>query len=203
MSTGSKPRGAVAMAPEFTWLNPPPVWSGDAAALSLETGETTDFWRETFYGFVRDSGHAWLAPVKGDFTARLAVTGRYSALYDQAGMMLRCGETCWIKAGIEFTDGLMHFSTVVSAPRSDWSVIPLPEATPETVVGVRITRHGDAVRVQYALDGGAWRMARLCPFPEGPAEVGPMACSPTRAGFVAHFKDVAIGPPIARDLHES
>lgn len=203
MSTGLKPRGGAALAPEFVWLNPPPVWSGDATVLSLETGETTDFWRETFYGFVRDSGHAWLASVNGDFTARLNVTACYSALYDQAGMLLRCGEACWIKAGIEFTDGLMHFSTVVTSPRSDWSVIPLPDATPETVVGVRITRHDDAVRVQYAVDGGSWRMARLCPFPDGPAEVGPMACSPTRAGFVAHFTDIAIEPPIPRALHEA
>jgi regulation of enolase protein 1 (concanavalin A-like superfamily) len=190
------------MAHEFEWLNPPPRWSGDADALAVETGETTDFWRDTFYGFTRDSGHAWLAPVDGDFSASLEVTGDYAALYDQAGLMLRQGPERWIKAGIEFTDGLMHFSTVVTGPRSDWSVIPLPEAVPATVVGVRVTRHGDAARVQYALDGGPWRMARLAPFPEGPARVGPMACSPQRAGFSARFTAVRIGPPIARALHE-
>lgn len=189
------------MAHDFTWLNPPPVWAGDADGLSVETGEATDFWRETFYGFTRDSGHAWLAPVEGDFTASLTVTGDYAALYDQAGMMLRRDADGWIKAGIEFTDGLMHFSTVVTGPRSDWSVIPLPGAGPQTAVGVRITRHGDAVRVQYALDGGPWRMARLAPFPDGPARVGPMACSPQRAGFSARFEAVRIGPPISRELH--
>jgi regulation of enolase protein 1 (concanavalin A-like superfamily) len=190
------------MAHEFEWLNPPPAWSGDAAGLTVETGVETDFWRDTFYGFTRDSGHAWLAPVDGDFSASLVVTGDYSALYDQAGLMLRRDAETWIKAGIEFTDGLMHFSTVVTGPRSDWSVVPLPEATPATAVAVRVTRHGDAARVQYALDGGAWRMARLAPFPEGPARVGPMACSPQRGGFTARFRDVSIGPPIARALHE-
>jgi uncharacterized protein len=190
------------MADDFAWLNPPPGWSGDAGGLSVETGETTDFWRDTFYGFTRDSGHAWLAPVEGDFSASLSVAGGYSALYDQAGLMLRQDASCWIKAGIEFTDGLMHFSTVVTAPRSDWSMIPLPGASPATVVAVRITRHGDAARVQYALDGGSWRMARLAPFPEGPARVGPMACSPTRGGFAARFTAIRIGPPIPRALHE-
>jgi uncharacterized protein len=189
------------MVHDFAWLNEPPAWSGDADGLAVETGETTDFWRDTFYGFTRDSGHAWLAPVDGDFTASATVTGGYSALYDQAGLMLRRDAGCWIKAGIEFTDGLMHFSTVVTGPRSDWSVIPLPGARPETVVGVRVTRHGDAARVQYALDGGPWAMARLAPFPAGPARVGPMACSPTRAGFAARFAEVRIGPPIARTLH--
>lgn len=189
------------MAPDFRWLNPPPGWSGTAASLTLTTGEATDFWRDTFYGFFRDSGHAWLAPVDGDFTASLTVTGDYQALYDQAGLLLRKDASVWIKAGIEYTDGLMHFSTVVTGPRSDWSVIPLPDATPQTPIGVRITRHGDAARVQYAVDGGPWHMARLAPFPAGPARIGPMACSPERAGFTARFTDTRIGPPIDRTLH--
>lgn len=28
-----------------------------------------------------------------------------------------------------------------------------------------------------------------------------MACSPERAGFRAVFKDLVVGPPIARNLH--
>lgn len=194
------------MTAEFDWLNPPPVWSGDAAALEIVTGDRTDFWRDTFYGFRRDSGHAWLAPVTGDFTVSVRFRGDYSALYDQAGLMLRRDASTWIKTGIEYTDGLMHFSTVVTGPRSDWSVIPLPEATPATEVAARLTRHGDAVRVQYALgtaEGmGPWRMARLAPFPAGPAHTGLMACSPERAGFHVRFVDLSIGPSIDRRLHD-
>jgi regulation of enolase protein 1 (concanavalin A-like superfamily) len=186
----------------FEWLNPPPAWSGDARALALETGAGTDFWRETFYGFVRDSGHAWLAPVEGDFSLAVRFRGEYQALYDQAGLMLRRDAAAWIKTGVEYTDGAMHFSVVVTGARSDWSVIPLPEATPETEVAARLTRHGDAVRVQYALDGGPWRMARLAPFAEGRAAAGIMACSPERAGFRARFEGLEIGPPIARKLHD-
>jgi regulation of enolase protein 1 (concanavalin A-like superfamily) len=190
------------VAGEFTWLNPPPRWSGDAGGLELETGEGTDFWRETFYGFVRDSGHAWLAPVAGDFSLAARFRGGYEALYDQAGLMLRRDAREWIKAGVEFTDGAMHFSVVVTGPRSDWSVIPLAGATPATEVAARLTRHGDAVRVQYALDGGPWRMARLAPFGDGPALAGVMACSPERAGFRARFEGIEVGPPIARRLHD-
>lgn len=158
----------------FAWLNPPPVWSGDVTALDLQTGETTDFWRDTFYGFVRDTGHAWLAPVTGDFSLSARFTGAYAALYDQAGLMLRRDSATWIKAGIEYTDGLMHFSVVVTGPRSDWSVIPLPDATPESVVSARLTRHEDAVRVQYRLGGHhgrwpGWRLSRS--IPPGPASL--------------------------------
>ncbi len=185
----------------YHWLNEPSEWHGDAANLWMKTGENTDFWRETFYGFIRDSGHAWLQPVSGDFSASVTIRGDYRALYDQAGIMLRIDETRWIKAGIEFTDGLMHFSVVVTRGVSDWSVIPLPDAAPDWPVFVRLTRHGDAVRVQFHLGDGAWQMARLCPFPADEAMIGVTACSPERSGFEARFVDFSIGAPISRQLH--
>jgi regulation of enolase protein 1 (concanavalin A-like superfamily) len=190
------------MANEFHWLNEPPEWQGDAKALTLTTGDATDFWQETFYGFKRDSGHAWLRPVSGDFSAVVTIKGDYEELYDQAGMMLRIDETHWIKTGIEFTDGLMHFSVVVTRDVSDWSVIPLHQASPDTAVHVRLTRHGDAVRVQFHLGDGAWQMARLCPFSAAEAFIGVTACSPERAGFQARFEDFDVGPPISRSLHD-
>lgn len=186
---------------KFRWLNEPADWQGDASALELSTGDTTDFWRKTFYGFVRDNGHAFIRPVSGDFTASALVLGDYEALYDQAGLFLRIDEARWIKAGIEFTDGLMHFSVVVTNGVSDWSIIPLHGAKPADPLSVRLTRHDDAVRVQFSLGGAPWQMARLCPFPADDAEVGVMACSPQRAGFSARFRDVKIGPPISRELH--
>lgn len=185
----------------FTWLNPPPAWTGDAGRLELTTGAETDFWQTTFYGFQRNSGHAYLAPVSGDFTLSARVRGEYEALYDQAGLMLYLDEKNWIKTGIEYTDGLMHFSVVVTRDVSDWSVIPLPHATPADELKVRLTRHDDAVRIQYAIGATDWQMARLAPFPLADARAGVMACSPQRAGFRAVFRDVGIGVPIARQLH--
>ena len=49
------------MSDEFHWLNPPANWSGDAGRLEFSTDAKTDFWRETFYGFVHDNGHAYTA----------------------------------------------------------------------------------------------------------------------------------------------
>ena len=186
----------------FAWLNEPAAWQGDLADLDLATDAATDFWRETFYGFVRDNGHALLRPVTGDFTAVAVVTGAYEHLYDQAGLMLRVDERNWIKTGVEFTDGMMHFSVVVTRDVSDWSVVPLPAAGPDDEIGVRLTRHGDAVRIQYSVAGAPWQMARLAAFASVQARVGVMACSPERAGFQARFRDISVGPPIARKLHD-
>lgn len=85
---------------------------------------------------------------------------------------------------------------------SDWSVIPLPDAKPEDEVAIRLTRHDDAVRVQFAIGGASWQLARLAPFTGEKAEIGMMACSPERAGFRATFRDLMIGRAIDRSLHE-
>jgi regulation of enolase protein 1 (concanavalin A-like superfamily) len=186
---------------EFLWVNEPPEWRLRDDGLELVTAAGSDFWQRTFYGFQRDSGHARLTAVSGDFTAAVVIRANYLALYDQAGLMLRVDEEHWIKAGIEFTDGLMHFSVVVTSGVSDWSVIPLHQASSDTAVHVRLTRHDNAVHVQFHLGDGHWQMARLCPFPSDDAMVGMTACSPERAGFEARFEGFSLGPAIDRKLH--
>jgi len=185
----------------FEWHNKPADVGSDTDGLWLTTDDHTDFWQQTFYGFERDNGHAYLTSISGDFTASVTVRGDYQCLYDQAGLMLRIDHAHWVKTGIEFTDGLMHFSVVVTNGRSDWSVVPLYGSSVEDEVHVRLTRHGSAVRVQYALNDASWQLARLAPFDAKDARVGIMACSPERAGFRASFRDLSIGPSIAKDLH--
>lgn len=184
----------------MTWLNPPALAAETAGGLTVTTADKTDFWRETFYGFIRHSGHHLAHPIIGDFTARVTITADYQALYDQAGLMLRLSDTHWIKAGIEHTDGQPVFSTVVTNGQSDWATLPL--AFPASPITLRLSRHGSAIRVDLQEPSGLWRMARLAHLPDGPAMIGPMACSPERAGFTATFSNYTCGPAIPRTLHE-
>ena len=39
------------------WLNELPVWSIERGTLVASSGLESDFWRETFDGFIRDDGH--------------------------------------------------------------------------------------------------------------------------------------------------
>lgn len=186
---------------EMEWLNPPPVCTTGPAGLSVTTGPATDFWRETFYGFTRDSGHFLHHPVRGDFSVLVTITARYEALYDQAGLMLRLSESHWIKAGVELTDGQPMFSTVVTNGRSDWATTPLTCASPLTL---RLTRHAEAIRIDLRDTSNVWRMARLGYLPpDNPAHIGIMVCSPEREGFTATFSDYHCGPAIPRTLHEA
>ena len=114
---------------DMRWLNEPPEWSVDDDLLSVTTGERTDFWRETHYGFVRDNGHFFYTETEGDFSAEATFSAEYEHLYDQAGLMLRLNERYWIKAGVEYSDGERLLSTVVTRERSDWSVTSLDADT--------------------------------------------------------------------------
>jgi regulation of enolase protein 1 (concanavalin A-like superfamily) len=182
------------------WLNQVPTWKENGNTLSVPTGMGTDFWRVTFYDFVRETGHFYFDTITGDFRAGVSFSGEYKALYDQAGLMIRLNEENWIKARIESTDRKQHFSAAVPRGSSDWSLLPLSDNPSQ--VWLRLTWHVDTVRIQYSLNGEVYYLLRLAPFPAiGSSLVGMMYCSPKRAGFQAHFSDFLIGPPISKELH--
>jgi uncharacterized protein len=178
------------------WLNEPPDWRDEDGTLSVVTGDRTDFWRKTHYGFIRDDGHCRHLPVAGDFSASVAFRGDYTDLYDQAGLMLRLDAETWVKAGIEFVAGRRMLSAVVTRDASDWSTMPLPVEA--DWLRLRLTRIGSAVHVHWAVDAAEpkYRMLRLAFFPSGAGVVGPMCCSPQRAGFTARFRDFRVGPAV-------
>ena len=188
------------------WMNEP-RWSlearleahgMDTQSLRVQTDDHTDFWRETHYGFVRDSGHFLHTGPMHDFTAQVRVEGQYQSLYDQAGLMVRSGPEQWVKAGVEFV-GEQQVSAVVTREFSDWNVRPvgLPDH-----IDLKLTRRGNALSVQVRLPGHGWGLLRLAYYPpQLPAEVGIYACSPERAGFEVQFSSFQLGPPDAGALY--
>lgn len=49
------------MQPYFHWINEPAEWRRDSDGLTVVTNKHTDFWRHTWYGFERFSGHLYAA----------------------------------------------------------------------------------------------------------------------------------------------
>ena len=183
------------------WLNEPPAYRIDGDALNVVTGENTDFWRITSYGFIRDNGHFLARPVAGEFTAQIRVRAAFKDLYDQAGLMVRIDERRWIKAGVELSDGHLMMSTVLTNDKSDWAVMPAPALTDGFQLRVTVGR--GVVRVQYSVDGIAWPLLRLAPFPVCDGYlVGPMCCTPQRAGLEVTFSEFSVGPALGKDLHD-
>jgi uncharacterized protein len=192
--------GPIAFLNDATWLNLPAGLSHDDDQLTMTTGTETDFWRDTFYGFRRDNGHFFGAVAPSDFTAHVTFEGDYTTLYDQAGLMLRLDAKTWLKAGIEYSDGMTNFSTVITRGGSDWSVVAVPAVSgPQRL---RLTRQGKAVLLHFLNVRGDWQMMRVADFPAtAGAQLGPMACSPKRGGFTARFTEFTVGPVTDQPLH--
>ncbi|MEQ7416229.1 DUF1349 domain-containing protein [Xanthomonas campestris pv. campestris] len=185
-----------------TWLNPPKVHRvlpGDV--LDVVTDKGTDFWRETHYGFTRDSGHFLGIKAPSRFTCQLRIRGKFEQLYDQAGIMVRVNERQWVKAGIELSDGRAMLSSVLTDGTSDWAT-GLYEADASDF-WMRATVDKGVLRLQVSRDGTYWPLVRLCPFPVADSYlVGPMTCTPEREGLRVQFSDWTLGPVLGKDLHD-
>ena len=183
------------------WLNEPEHWTADGDSLRIVTGNASDFWRETHYGFTRDSGHFLGFQTADAFTAELRVQGNFTALYDQAGIMVRVDAQHWVKAGIELSDGRAMLSSVLTHGQSDWTTAPYAHDAGD--FRLRATVSNGVLRLQVSPDGKLGPLLRRAPFPKVKSYlVGPMACTPERAGLEVSFSAFQLTPPLGKDLHD-
>jgi hypothetical protein len=176
---------------EFKWMTAPLSWSEDKGVIRLKTDPETDFWRKTHYGFIKDNGHFLYTLQPGDFELSLKFSGKYTDLYDQAGLMILLDSENWIKAGVEFVEGIQNASVVVTRDCSDWSVTAL-EGMPASFF-VKARRGSDYVEISYSLDGKDFILLRQAYFPPSPSlQIGLMAASPKGIGFEVTFDALQI-----------
>ena len=175
----------------MTWLNEPAHVHYSEGVLSARSRGKTDFWRKTFYGYINDNGHFMHLPVTGDFTFQARIDGNYSALYDQAGLMVRLDEKRWMKCGSELVDNKRWASVVFTHDFSDWST--LEDLTQRGAVYWRVVRQKDSIEAKCSLDGEKYITVRQGYFPaREKVLVGVMCCSPEGQGFDATFDQLLL-----------
>jgi len=168
------------------WYNEPASWSREGDRILVRADPHTDFWRKTHGGAVRDNGHFYFQRTEGSFLAEVQITGRYSSLYDQAGLMVRGDARHWLKCGIEYLDGVQQASVVCTREWSDWSIVALSDAP---TVWIRAEYRVPMVEVHYSMDGRKYSMIRQAHLPDSPhMRVGLMIACPTGDGFEAIFE---------------
>jgi len=176
---------------KMQWFNQPKKWNIDENKLSIFVTPKTDYWRITHYGFTVDDGPFLYETLGGEFEVKVKITGDYKTRYDQMGLMLRIDEKTWLKSGVEFVNGKINISAVVTNERSDWSVIELPNKP--NFIWLKIVRKLDAVVFFYSFNDKLYTMMRLAYFPNNkPVMVGMTAASPDGEGFDAVFENFEI-----------
>lgn len=173
------------------WYNAPEKFVIGENRIEINVEAKTDFWRITHYDFIRDNGHFLYEERSGDFIATVKLTGYYTDLYDQAGLMIRTDERNWIKTGIEYVHGIQNVSAVVTREFSDWSVAP--QKTNPEAIWLKLTRKDDYVEISYSFDRHHFDLLRIAYFPPAvPVQIGPMAAAPEGNGFRVVFEDLQV-----------
>ncbi len=173
------------------WYNEAPQWADHGETVTMQSGAMTDFWRLTHSGITADNGHFYYQRQTGDFVARVKISGKYNALYDQAGLMVRVDESNWLKCGIEYIDGIQRASAVVTRDYSDWSMLSLPN-NPASL-WLRVKRQGSTIEIEYSLDGADYQLLRQTYLSAAQTmNVGLMCAAPVGIGFPVTFEDFTI-----------
>ena len=168
------------------WLNPPAEAVHENSHLKVTTIHESDFWRNTSYGFVHDSGHALLTDFPAHSSMEVTFILDYSGQFDQAGIIVHSDSQHWIKAGVESADGLPQVGAVVTSINSDWSLAPVADWFGKEVT-VRASRTTDALTIR-ARCGEDDQLIRLAPIDSSLSwSAGPHCASPVSRSLDATF----------------
>jgi regulation of enolase protein 1 (concanavalin A-like superfamily) len=168
------------------WLNPPVHVVQESSQLKVTAAHESDFWRNTSYGFVHDSGHALLKEFPAHSSMEVTFVLNYSGQFDQAGIIVYSDSQHWIKAGVESADGFPQVGAVVTSINSDWSLAPVPTWVGKQVT-VRASRTTDALTIR-ARCGEDDQLIRLAPIDASlPMSAGPHCASPVSTSLEVTF----------------
>lgn len=178
---------------DFYWFNQP-AKTRFGAGLEIFTGEQTDFWQNTHYGFQRDNGHCLFTRRAGDFALMTQVEFRPQEKYDQCGLMVRIDALNWIKVSTEYEndDCCRLGSVVTNLGYSDWATQDI--SSDHTEMWYRISKHGNDFLLENSYDGHNWLQLRITHLHKSTEQhqVGVYACSPLGRDFWCRFKQLRI-----------
>ena len=174
---------------KLSWHQEPTNWFLKDEQLQIFPDASTDFWQKPHYGFQADNGHFLYSIVNGDFVIETHVHCNFIHQYDQAGLMVRISDQCWIKTAVEFEpeEANKLGAVVTNHGFSDWSTQNVEDSLSN--YKLRIIRKGSDYKVEYFdLISNDWVQIRMFHlFDEPLVMAGVYACSPKEAPFSARF----------------
>lgn len=182
------------------------------ASLTLHTVSGTDAWSNTYYNFPDPMNNVHFCGIsvedREEVVLEATVCVEPTGRYDQAGVMVRVSDRCWLKASIEFIpDGPSHFGAVVTnGGWSDWSTQDVEPLRREegggsgallTAAQYRVHRlaGGDYVVEGRMCDevgvprGDRWSQLRLCHLHDDPWGAEHPGCGTGGSGCPPHGEE--------------
>ena len=181
---------------QFQWTRPPKTYRVEDDRVEIVTQPHTDLWQRTYYHFRNDSAPLFQMEmdetyfsflVKADFSGS-------SRRFDQCGLVLYLDSENWLKASVEYEDGVyQHLGSVVTNEGySDWATTAISSEIKS--MWFRLSRREDDYRIECSRDGEKFEQMRICHLERGKGAVrfGIYACSPEESSFRAVFTDFAL-----------
>ena len=181
----------------LVWTREPSASLVSPARIEIVTKPHTDLWQRTYYHFRNDTAPVLQMTTGEQYFSFIVKTEFDSKVrFDQCGVALYLDSENWLKASIEYEDGVIQHlgSVVTNHGYSDWATTEIPADVRS--MWYRLSRRGSDFRIDCASDGETWRQMRICHLLEGGGRVrfGVYACSPEDSRFTALFSDLQLGP---------
>lgn len=172
------------------WTRKPESCVVTADRVEIITQPHTDLWQRTYYRFRNDNAPV-LQMESGEpyfsFAVRTEFAGRRR--FDQCGIAVYLDSENWLKASVEYEDGLVSRlgAVVTNGGCSDWSSTDISGAV--TSLWFRLSRRESDFRIEHSADGVHYHQMRICRLSRAEKTVpfGIYACSPEDSSFKAVF----------------
>ena len=177
------------------WTRAPKVYDVTENRVLIQTDPYTDLWQRTYYHFRNDNAPCLQMETEEpyfSFTVKTEFDSRVR--FDQSGIVLYLDSDNWLKASIEYEDGVIQRlgSVVTNNGFSDWASVDIDASVKQA--WFRLSRREDDFCVEYSSDGTVFKQMRICHLFHGRDMVrfGIYACSPEESSFQAMFTEMEL-----------
>ena len=177
------------------WTRAPKVSEVREDRVMIQTDPHTDLWQRTYYHFRNDNAPCLQMETDEPFFSFTVKTEFDSKVrFDQSGIVLYLDSDNWLKASVEYEDGIIQRlgSVVTNNGYSDWASVDIDAALKQ--IWFRLSRREDDFCIECSFDGVKFKQMRICHLFHGSDMIrfGIYACSPEESSFQASFTDMEL-----------
>lgn len=180
---------------DFVWTRAPQKYYVSDNKITIITQPHTDLWQRTYYKFRNDNAPLLqTSSSEKYFSFEVKTQFKSNARFDQCGIAVYLNSENWIKASIEYENGLcQHLGSVVTNNGfSDWATT---EISPDIdTMWYRLSRRENDFKIECSTDGITYKQMRICHLFNAKEKInfGIYACSPENSSFEAVFTNMNI-----------
>lgn len=181
---------------KLIWTRPPQRYHISPEQIEITTQPHTDLWQRTYYHFRNDNAPVLQLETEEPYFSFVVKTDFTNSKhrFDQCGIVLYLDSENWLKASVEYEDGVFqHLGSVVTNDGySDWATTAIDGSI--RTMWYRLSRREDDYRIESSLDGVQFHQMRICHMRKGGGVIrfGLYACSPEDSSFTAVFSHMCM-----------